>query len=282
MHDNITNIYSSRSLHNVWGNSKWWLYIVCICTPLWYTDFKEDFTENLLLNLPFSDRLDHTNPLIRNILRFLADNFEIEDIDNDDFDVRNFIESLLDAVVDSTARNFGQTVSTVQCITRVIRSLVNRNAVGAITSQLQQIRRAITALMEISRFLEQQRDRLQNAQLLEECVATLVNIAFCSRCTRKTPPMCFSTCNALLRGCYSPYYTALNGQYLPLWTEVRRIVELANDTVEDILSGEGALLDTSNVVSIIISEVQTILIICGWVIDLLWLANSPHTSYITL
>ena len=227
---------------------------MCICTPLWYTDFKEDFTENLLLNLPFSDRLDHTNPLIRNILRFLADNFEIEDIDNDDFDVRNFIESLLDAVVDSTARNFGQTVSTVQCITRVIRSLVNRNAVGAITSQLQQIRRAITALMEISRFLDQQRDRLQNAQLLEECVATLVNIAFCSRCTRKTPPMCFSTCNALLRGCYSPYYTALNGQYLPLWTEVRRIVELANDTVEDILSGEGALLDTSNVVSIIISE----------------------------
>ena len=188
----------------------------------------------------------------------MADNFEIDDIDIDDFDVRNFTESLLDAVVYSTARNFGQTASNVQCITRVVRSLVNWNAVGALTLQLQQLRRAITALMEISRFLEQQRNRLQNAQLLEECVATFVNIAFCSRCTRKTPPMCFGTCNALLRGCYSPYYTALNRQYLPLWTEVRRIVELANDTVEDILSGEGALLDTSNVVSIIISEVQTI------------------------
>ena len=228
--------------------------IVCTCTPLWYTDFKEDFIEELLLNLPFSDRLNRTNPLIRNILRFLADNFEINDIDNDDFDVRNFIESLLDAVVDSTARNFGQTVSTVQCITRVIRSLVNRNAVGAITSQLQQIRRAITALMEISRFLEQQRDRLQSAQLLEECVSTFIEIAFCSRCTRKTPPMCFGTCNALLRGCYSPYYTALNRQYLPLWIEVRRIIQLANDTVEDILLGEVDLLDTSKVVSIIISK----------------------------
>ena len=227
--------------------------IVCTCTPLWYTDFKEDFIEELLLNLPFSDRLNRTNrPLIRNILRFLADNFEIDDIDIDDFDVRNFIESLLDAIVDTTARNFGQTVSTVQCITRVVRSLVNRNAVGALTSQLQQIRRAITALMEISRFLEQQRDRLQSATVLEECVSTFIEIALCSRCTRKTPPMCFGTCNALLRGCYSPYYTALNRQYLPLWIEVRRIIELANDTVEEFLSGEGDLLDTSKVVSIII------------------------------
>lgn len=138
----------------------------------------------------------------------------------------------------------------------MVQSLVDRNIIGRLTSQLQQVRKAITALIRISRFLDRQKDRLKDVTIFKRCISRFIQIAYCDRCTRKTPPMCFRTCNALVRGCYSPYYTVLNAQYRRLWIQVQRIVQRLNATVNNFLLEEGALLDTTNAVRKIIVTIK--------------------------
>ena len=198
------------------------------------------------------------------ILNNLIENLEIGDDDEDDrsrprFNVRNFVDDLLDAVFEGLANDIDIDVSPQsrgsrgsrgsRCISRVFRGLIDRSVVGRISSQLEQVRRGLTALMRIGRFLREQRSRLDSVNILEQCVSRLIEVSYCSRCTQKTPPLCFGTCNALARACYSPYFTALNGQYRELWEEVRRIVEILNGTLGMLFDEEGELLDRADVVN---------------------------------
>ena len=90
---------------------------------------------------------------------------------------------------------------------------------------------------------------LRGETILQECVTRFIDLAFCSRCVRATPPLCFNTCNALLRACYSPYYTVLNRQYNQLWNVVQRTVQVANSTVQGLLTGESVILNIDSIVS---------------------------------
>lgn len=199
----------------------------------------------MLQNLPnFEDFTD--NPAIRPILENLVDNFEIVEGD-DDFDVGDFLERLIGILTRVGARLLGRGGDTAECIADVLESLVDRDTVDELRELVQRVRRGITALMRIGRFLERQGNRLEGARVLQHCVERFTEISVCSRCTRKTPPLCFGTCNALVRGCYSPYYTVLNGQYRRLWQEAQRIVQLLNTTVEAV--GEIELINFGDVVS---------------------------------
>ena len=200
---------------------------------------------------------DHTDPLITDILRKLVKNLEIDDdVDEDDdknsrqgFDARDFVEDLLDAVMEGLANDIVPRGNAVRCIRRVLRELIDRNVVRRLSSQLQQIRRGITALMRISRFLRNQKSTLDDVNILKRCFTRLIELSYCQRCTDKTPPLCFRTCNAVARACYSPYFTALNGQYRELWERVQNIVRALNGTLSDLFDGERALLDKETVVS---------------------------------
>ena len=234
------------------------------------TDFTEYFPQRLLENLPFSDNF-LTEQIIRRILRNFVDNLEIFDIDidsrsrsrsrdrsrssdrsdssDDGFNVGEFLEELLDNVIRIIARIFRRNGATERCIARVLRSELDESVVGRLTSDLQQVRRAITALIRIGRFLERQSDRFEAARFLEQCVSRFVELAFCGRCTGRLPPLCFSTCNALVRGCYAPYYTALNRQYGELWNQVQMIIDRLNATLGEVALGENALFNITNVVN---------------------------------
>lgn len=242
--------------------------------------FTDEFTENMLLNFPFSELLNRTDPIIQRILRRLIRNFVIRDdeddedeeesdetdedededegtdeeendeSDDDDFDAGDFIRELIRAIIRSIARALGERV---ECIVDAVESLLDEDVIGQLIRLLRRIRRAITALMRIGRFLERQKDRFEDAEILQSCVSRFIEIAYCKRCTQKTPPMCFRTCNALVRGCYSPYYTVLNAQYQRLWEEVQTIIELANSTVSEFFSRENALMDRSAVVRTLFS-----------------------------
>ena len=233
-----------------------------------HTDFTEYFPEILLRNLPFSDVFDRSDPLIIRILRNLIDNLEIGDDDDDeegsgeeeeeeeedsddedDFNVRDFVEDLLGGVAESLGRDFTGR-GDVPCVARVFRRLLNSDVIGRIASQLQQVRRAITALMRVRRFLRVQRNRLDGVNVIEQCVTRLIELSYCQRCTQRTPPLCFRTCNALARACYSPYFTVLNRQYTELWERVQRIVETLNGTLRNLYDEEDDLLDTDVVVSL--------------------------------
>ena len=223
---------------------------MCVCCPV----FEDVFPENFLIRLlnGASIEVDSESPAIANVLDKLANNLETL-TDDDDFDVQGFIVDLLGEVIANAEGNFGQAVSTLRCITNQIDKRIKESEIGVIVRHFREIRKSLTSLKLIDTFLNEQTQRLEgdSETIVEECVATFINIAFCSRCTRKTPPMCFHTCNALLRGCYSPYYTALNRQYQRLWMEVQRIVRLANSTVEALLTDELSLLDIDSLVSII-------------------------------
>ena len=167
----------------------------------------------------------------------------------DNFNVRRFLNSLLDSLHEVLVRQFTSNSSGQQCVRRIINSRINQNTINDIADHLQEVRRAITTLIRIGSFLERERRRLQNVTPLQQCVNAFIDLAFCSRCIQKTPPLCLNTCNALVRGCYSPYYTALNRNYDRLWRVVRDILSVANSTVQDILTGEGAIVDIGSLVS---------------------------------
>ena len=217
------------------------------------TDFTDYFPQLILRNLPLSDLFNRTDPSIVGILNNLIENLEIEDDDEEEssrrrFDVGDFVEDLLDAVFDGIADNLRLSGRRVRCIVRVLRELRDPNVVGRLSSLLQRIRRGITALMRISRFLEERRRRL-DFSILDQCVTRFIELSYCQRCTERTPPLCFSTCNAVARACYSPYFTVLNGQYRELWDRAQAIVEILNGTLRNLYDEEGALLDIAAVVS---------------------------------
>ena len=209
------------------------------------TDFTRHFPRKLLQNLPLFEAIAE-NPAIRPLLARLIDNFEIDE--DDDFNEREFLETLIEGLTRIGARLLRNDEDTAECIAGVLQSVVDREAVRNLRDYLRRIRRGITALMQMGRFLEGQRNRvIRGGRIIDRCVERFTEIAFCSRCTRRTPPMCFGTCNALVRGCYSPYYTAFNRRYRKFWDKVQEIVELLNKTVEDV--GETELINFSDAVS---------------------------------
>ena len=202
-------------------------------------DFGGRFLERLAKRLP---KDDEELPFI------IPEDEEDEDDDDDDdddddrtdekrqaappfnprqFAVRVAVNSALDALGNVTG-------ATEACVRRVATSLVNGAAVSNVATRIQEIRQSLTTLFRIRNFLNDQRNALANGTFLDECVSRFIDIAFCSRCTESTPPLCFNACNALLRACYSPYYTALNEQYDRLWEVSRNVIRIVSNTVENI------------------------------------------------
>ena len=216
---------------------------------IYLTDLVEYFPRNLLRNHPLLLILPD-NRVVTRIINNLIDNLEIDE--DDEFDVADFVEELFDPVIDIIARLYGRSNRDIRCIARVIRSFLDRGALGRFNAKLQQVRRAITALIRIGRFLERQDNGFKDIEILSQCVNRFIELSYCDRCTQKTPPLCFSTCNALVRGCYSPYYTVLNDQYMDLWRQVQRIVNLLNETVKGVVTDEVEVLNITDVVCSII------------------------------
>jgi len=130
------------------------------------------------------------------------------------------------------------------------QAFLNSNIECIIAVKLQEVRRAITTLIRIGSFLERERRSLQSTSPVQQCIDAFIDLAFCSRCVQKTPPLCLNTCNALIRGCYSPYYTALNRKFDRLWRVVRNILDFTNSTVQDIFNRKRAIKDIASLVSI--------------------------------
>ena len=202
--------------------------------------------------LPVADfiAINTSVPEIASSFKNLRDNFEIKNGGSDQFNSRTFYEGLVKSVIDYAVRYSTQDGSVRECVKRVISAQIQQEVITTISKLLEQLRKVISALKRISAFLQTKtiRDRLANATVLEQCVTDFVSTAFCPQCTECTLPLCLRTCNALLRGCYSPYYTVLNRQFAPLWVQVQRIVRFANETVMKIIMGEKGIV-SKNLVS---------------------------------
>ena len=198
--------------------------------------------------LPGAIFINTSDPTLAEVVQELIENYEIKA--RDSFNARRFLNSVTDSFLELLVNRLTSSPSVRQCIRRVIMSEVNQDAVGIIAVKLQEVRRAITTLIRIGSFLERERRSLRNTSPVQQCIDAFIDLAFCSRCVQKTPPLCLNTCNALIRGCYSPYYTALNRKFDRLWRVVRNILDFTNSTVQDIFNRKRAIKDIASLVSI--------------------------------
>jgi hypothetical protein len=138
-----------------------------------------------------------------------------------------------------------------QCISRATGSKIDNDSLVQIASGLVELfKYTLRAVHKIQDFIESQTNRTEGANVSTACVNGFIEAAFCRQCVERTPPICMLTCNALVRGCYSPYYTILNGQFQELWTEIKRVTLDINSTVHRVLNHTSKLGEFSKLVSL--------------------------------
>ncbi|CAI8026430.1 hypothetical protein GBAR_LOCUS15181 [Geodia barretti] len=137
-----------------------------------------------------------------------------------------------------------------QCISRATRSKIDDDSLVQVSSGLVELfNYTLPAVQKIRDFIESQTNRTEGANVSTACVNGFIEAAFCRQCVERTPPICVLTCNALVRGCYSPYYTLLNGQFQELWTEIKRLTLDINSTVHRVLHHTSKLGELSKLLA---------------------------------
>ena len=137
------------------------------------------------------------------------------------------------------------------CIYNTTNSEIDKHSLEHMGSGLVELYHyTLRALAKIQDFIESQVNRTEGASVSAVCVDGFIEAAFCRQCVERTPPLCLLTCNALVRGCYSPYYTVLNGQFEDLWTEVKRLTRSADSAVKNVLSNTLKLVQFPQLVSL--------------------------------
>ena len=129
------------------------------------------------------------------------------------------------------------------CIINFIRQRVNQTVVDLVVNTLEQIRRGVSSASRIRDFLQNLNRTLANFQPLQQCSERLVELSFCSRCTRNIPPLCSNTCGALVRACYSPFLAGLRGEFDNLWNVTRQVIRVTNNTLMQLFALEGQVFE---------------------------------------
>lgn len=139
------------------------------------------------------------------------------------------------------------------CIYNTTYSEIDKDSLEHMGSGLVELYHyTLRALAKIQDFIKSQVNRTEGASVSAVCVDGFIEAAFCRQCVERTPPLCLPTCNALVRGCYSPYYTVLNGQFEDLWTEVKHLTKNADSVVKIVLSSTSKLVQFPQLVSLFI------------------------------
>ena len=142
------------------------------------------------------------------------------------FNVGNFLRRFVDRFEDTAPGLLVRTNTIRDCIRRVINSSINMTNMQDVSEDIEQLRRSLSSGLRLLNFLENFGEDLGGFRPLQQCITTLVRLNYCSRCVRRTPPLCRNVCGALTRGCYSPFVTGLRAQFENLWNVTRQIVAL--------------------------------------------------------
>ena len=160
------------------------------------------------------------------------------------FNVSDFLTSVTQRLEQLAAGALGGGNMTRQaCIINFIRQRVNQTVVDSVLNTLGQIRRGVSSASRIRDFLQNFNQTLANFRPLRQCWERLVELSFCSRCTRNIPPLCSNTCGALVRACYSPFLAGLRGEFNNLWNVTRQVVRATNNTLMQLFALEGQVFE---------------------------------------
>ena len=221
-------------------------------------DFSGDFVNAFIRILSelvqvsgFSVSFDVVQRAVGSVVERIPQNLVIDE-NSQSFNLTQFATDVIDrlATAAGTALSFGNRDRST-CIQNAIKSNINQTDVGLFINTIEKIRRAFTVLDQVTKFLY----RYTTTTLFtfpQNCIRRFVELNFCSRCTRKTPPLCSNTCGALVRGCLSSHYTALSRQFDILWNVSRQVLQVANDTLRTLFTEERQLIDHNALVTTII------------------------------
>ena len=184
--------------------------------------------------LPFSLNESYEDSLNVFENQFVANLFITES--NTDFNtgayVQNIINTVIGIVIEAVfapraTRDLTEADRT--CIGEGLLNRVNRTVQNRIANNLEELRRAVTAIRRIRIFYQQLRDNLTDpsTRVLNECARFFVNLR-CAGCRQEIGDTCRATCLTVLRACFSPYYSQLTGQLNVLWNVSSQSISAAN------------------------------------------------------
>ena len=207
------------------------------------TDFRNDFIDQFLDSLrePLS-RFITSGQLRMQVLSLVQgfeNNIQIVRGRGSTFNVSELIANITQRLETLAGRLLGGTNTTRQmCVINVLRQHVNLTAINRVGRGLEQIRQGVTTASRIYGFLQNFNQTVGNFRPLRQCWERLVQLSFCSRCTRNIPPLCSNTCGALVRACYSPFLAGLRGEFNNLWNVTRQVVRATNNTLMQLFNLE--------------------------------------------
>lgn len=212
-------------------------------TSFLFADFTGDFSDAFRTHLPLTTLFpdDQLNSAVSDLIQNFVDNIIITQ--GLAYNISAFVQNITNRLVDLAAESFAPESMTQQmCITSFIQQRINQMAFSLVDRDLEQIRRGVTTAVRILMFLRNYNLTLGNFQPLQRCQQRLVELSFCSRCTRRIPPLCSNTCGALIRACYSSFVDGLRGEFDNLWSVTRQVFRVTNNTLMQLFNEENPLV----------------------------------------
>ena len=217
------------------------------------TDFSNDFVTGFIRILSEVTRFGAIsidfNTLERAIngtVKMIPMNILIND-NTRNFNVTEVIVNIISSIGEAVALQFrDRTIHA--CVENAIQSNINETDVRLISRAIERLRTSFTLLNRVVDFLQDFAATTQ-FRFPQNCVRRFVELNFCARCTRQSPPLCSNTCGALVRGCLSAHFVALNRQFDILWNVSRQVLAITNDTLHTLFTEERLLIDIAATVS---------------------------------
>ena len=184
----------------------------------------------------------------------LRSNFVISPTASDSFNTRDFVDALVDRIISQAATLLGDNELQRGCIVRVVQASVRNDTLGVLARSVQLVRQSLSSLVRIRQFLTTYRLGLRNFTPIPGCVERFAELSFCGRCAKRIPPLCRNTCNAVVRGCLSPYYSGLFGDFGQLWNTSATIVKKLNTTIFELFDEEAEIINLFATVSFLVID----------------------------
>ena len=206
------------------------------CTYLYISDYQgsffDDFSNTSVIKLPNITRRNFTLNVSPK-----SDSFNSSDV------VMKLFVSGIDQAVRSAYNS-----SIVSCIHQQASSLFNQNAVAAIAMDIASLRNATSSFYFIDQFVQNLTLNILSMSVpSDDCVKNLLKLT-CSKCQKAIPKLCTNVCAAVAKGCFSPYYAALNPQFNIMWNVTAQLVDFINMTLTDLFYQQTKVLNITQFV----------------------------------
>lgn len=213
-------------------------------------DLSNEFLTEMATSFPLVNNLNATAiaTIFGDLSNSLRSNFII-DSTSDSFSTAEFVDALVDRIISQAASLLGSTELQRGCIVRIVQESVKMDSLGVLSRSIQLVRQSLSSLIRIRQFLATYRLGLSTSTPVRGCVERFAELSFCGRCTKRIPPLCRNTCNAIVRGCLSPYYTGLFNDFSQLWNTSAKIITKLNTTIIELFDEEAEIINLVATVS---------------------------------